>query len=169
MGSQAELMVMGRVGGAYGVHGWLRVRSDSSPANNILLYQPWLLERNQKRFELEVAESRLHGKGLVVKFEGCADRTDALAYVGSEILVPRGVLPKLGSDEYYWSDLIGLEVVTTAGVELGRVDHLLETGANDVLVIRGDGEHLIPFVFPDFINSVDLEQGRILVDWDSSF
>ena len=169
MGSPADLMVMGRVGGAFGVHGWLRIHSDASPVSNLLSYQPWLLDRNAKRFEIEIVESRPHGKGFVVKFAGCKNRTDAQAYVGSQILVSKEVLPKLDSDDYYWNDLIGLLVVTSNDVELGRVAHLLETGANDVLVIRGDGEHLIPFVFPEFIKGVDLEGGRIVVDWDPSF
>ena len=160
---------MGRVGAAYGVHGWLKIHSDAIPADNILHYQPWKLALNRQTFERQILDSRAHGLGLVVKFEGCVGREEAQTLVGAEILVRRDALPTLDSDEYYWRDLIGLKVTTTQAMELGVVEQLLETGANDVLVVRGEREHLVPFVVPDYVKEVDLERGAILVEWDPSF
>ena len=97
------------------------------------------------------------------------DRDVVEAMRGTEIFVPRSALPPPNADEYYWVDLEGLVVSTVEGAELGTVSHLFSTGANDVLVVRGDRERLVPFVQPDFIRSVDFEANRIVVDWDPDF
>jgi len=83
--------------------------------------------------------------------------------------VPRSALPAAGEDEYYWSDLEGLRVETLEGVDLGTVDHLIETGANDVLIVRGDRERLIPFLRPSVVREIDLVAARIRVAWDPDF
>ena len=112
---------------------------------------------------------RLHGKGLVVQLAGCADRDQAATFAGAEIAIPRSALAELDADEYYWADLVGLEVVTTAGEALGTVDHLIETGANDVLVVRGDRERLIPFTPGHAVVAVELEKRRLTVALDPAF
>ena len=89
--------------------------------------------------------------------------------MGREIAVERDQLPELANDEYYWTDLEGLQVRTCAGVTLGRVDHLLATGANDVLVVQGEREHLIPFVLGSVVKAVHLSDGWMEVDWDPDF
>jgi 16S rRNA processing protein RimM len=93
----------------------------------------------------------------------------AEALRGTEILVPREALPPPAPGEYYWVDLEGLRVVNVDGTDFGTVSHLFSTGANDVLVARGDRERLIPFVDPDYVRSVDFEAGVVTVDWDPEF
>lgn len=116
-----------------------------------------------------VMESQRHRKGLIVRLQGCEDRDLAQALVGADIAVHRNQLPSPEPDEFYWADLEGLSVETTAGVPLGVVDHLLATGANDVLVVRGERERLIPFVWDRVIRELDFERARLCVDWDPNF
>ena len=116
-----------------------------------------------------LAEGSGHGKGVIARLENCSDRDQALALMGFEIGICRDQLPGTAPGEYYWTDLQGLEVVTLQGEPLGRVDHLIETGAHDVLVVTGDRERLIPFVLQQVVISVDLEAGVIRVDWDKDF
>ena len=119
---------------------------------------------------MEGCRGRAHGKGLVDELPGVADRDAAAALVGTEIWVARSALPKAKPGEYYWSDLEGLEVVTTEGVSLGKVSHLVATGANDVLVVKDAmRERLIPFLIGQFVTDVDLDAGRLAVDWDPEF
>jgi 16S rRNA processing protein RimM len=162
-------LLMGRIAAPYGVRGWVRVAAFTAVAENLLAYTPWFLKRDGRWQAVEVLAGRQHGTGLVVQLAGCADRDAAAALSGTDIGVYRSQLPAPGADEYYWSDLVGLQVVTRAGVHLGVVDHLIETGANDVLVVRGERVRLVPFVRQQVIQSVDLEAGEIRVDWDPDF
>jgi 16S rRNA processing protein RimM len=158
-------LVVGRFGGAYGVKGWLRVVSFTDPVTNLIRYRPWLLRRDGDWATVNVSACRAHGAGLVAKVEGIDDRSAAERLSGGEIGVPEDVLPSLGADEYYWKDLIGMTVVTTDGTPLGQVSALMETGANDVLVVATDeGEVLIPFVSA-VVGHVDAATRRIVVDW----
>lgn len=159
---------LGRITGVYGVRGWVKVYSDTVPVTNILDYPRWHLEQNGRREERGLLEGRPHGKGIVARLEGCNDRDQALLLIGAQIAVPRGELPEPTADQYYWADLEGLQVVTLEGVELGRIDHLFGTGANDVMVVRGERERLLPFI-DTVVCAVDLEQGRLTVDWDPGF
>mgnify|MGYP002662891353 CR=1 FL=1 len=109
------------------------------------------------------------GKGLIAILPGVEDRDAAEALRGTEVLVPRSALPPPAPGEYYWVDLEGLRVVNVEGVALGTVSHLFSTGANDVLVAKGERERMIPFVQPDYIRSVDFETGVVTVDWDADF
>jgi len=145
------------------------VFSYTEPRDNIVNYQPWYLKRQGEWEQRDLAEGRRHGKGVVARLQGCDDRDAAVLLIGADIGVRRDQLPPAPSGEYYWSDLQGLEVLTLGGESLGRVDHLLETGANDVLVVRGERERLIPFVAGQIVHEVDLERGRIRVDWDKDF
>ena len=162
-------VVLGEFAGVYGVKGWLRIRSYTQPIENILDYATWLIGGGADWEETELAEGRPHGNGLIARIAGIDDRDVAARLVGQQIAVPRDALPAVGEDEYYWSDLEGLRVETIAGVVLGDVDHLIETGANDVIVVRGDRERLIPFVRPEVVREVDLGAKRIRVDWDPDF
>lgn len=158
---------MGRVVGVYGVRGWVRVFSYTRPRAGILSYACWWLKREEEWRMLRVVAGRTHGKGLLAALEGVADRDGARALIGADIAVERKDLPALPSGQYYWCDLVGLEVVTTAGAILGRVASLAETGAHDVLVVRGEQEYLIPLVFGTYIKNVDLAKGAIRVDWEA--
>ena len=158
-------VTLGRVSGVFGVKGWLKVHSYTEPRDNIARFGVWTLRLNGGERLFEVAEGQGHGGNVVAKLHGIDDPEQAREWVGAEIVVERERLPKAGADEFYWTDLEGLEVRTTAGIALGRVDHLLATGANDVLVVRGAAERLIPFVVGAVVKQVDLAAGRIVVDW----
>lgn len=162
-------VVIGRISGLYGVRGWLRVFSYTEPRENIVDYSPWLIQSDGQWRPVEVEDGRAQGKGVVVKLAGCDDRDTAARYLGLDIAVNRDQLGELEPGEYYWADLEGLRVVTCDGVELGCVDHLFATGANDVMVVRGDRERLIPFVQGDVIRSIDLQGGVMEIDWDPDF
>jgi len=164
-----NLVVVGRVAGLYGVRGWIKVLSYTEPRKNILGYRPWYLERADVIEQIDLAAGREQGKGLVAQVAGIEDRDVAAGLIGANILVNRDLFAQTGSNEYYWRDLVGLRVVTIEGVTLGVVDSLLETGANDVLVLQGDRRRLIPFVMDDIVKRVDLDAATIVVDWDPEF
>jgi 16S rRNA processing protein RimM len=167
--SKDELLVMGQIASPFGVKGWVRVNAYTAMADNLLDYSPWYLNLQGGWQATEPVAGRPHGKGLVVQLKECHDRDAAAALTGTDIGVYRSQLPPAGADEYYWSDLIGLQVVTREGQVLGVVDHLFETGANDVLVVKGEQEYLVPFIKEQVIESVDLESRIIRVDWDPDF
>ena len=133
----------------------------------ILQYQPWLLGEDRK--PVTIVDGRKQGKGIAALLPGFENREQAVSLVGLQLFVGRDQLPETDEDEYYWSDLEGLEVKTTNGELLGRVERLMETGAHDVLVIRGNREHLVPFIQGQYVTRVDLEDGMIEVDWDPEF
>ncbi|RFA30868.1 ribosome maturation factor RimM [Alkalilimnicola ehrlichii] len=167
---QSQLLTVGRISGLYGVRGWVRIFSYTEPRERILEYVDWHLRSQDGWREVELAEGRRHGKGIVARIEGVDDREQARALIGSDIGVSREQLPALEPGEYYWVDLEGLQVETESGHALGVVDYLFETGANDVLVVKGeDRERLLPFVLDQVVKRVDLESGLILVDWDPEF
>lgn len=164
-------ILVGRVVGAFGVRGEVKLESWTEPRSAIFGYRPWILRdaRGNER-ELTTVRGRQVGKGLSAEIPGVDDREAAEAMRGVEVFVARSALPKPAEGEFYWSDLEGLAVETVDGVPLGAVSHLFATGANDVLVARdGDRERMIPFVRPRFITDIDLEAGRITVDWDTDF
>lgn len=165
-----QLIVVGTIVGLYGVRGWVRVMSHTQPRDNMLRYGQWHLGRNGNWRPAELEEGKVHGKGLVIKLQECSDRELARQLIGTEIAVPRSELEPAKDGEYYWADLIGLRVETVEGQPLGVVSHLLETGANDVLVAQADDrERLIPFVTGQVVKQVDLAAGLIQVDWDPDF
>ncbi|WP_374087908.1 ribosome maturation factor RimM [Methylomicrobium lacus] len=160
---------VGKISGVFGIKGWLKIFSYTSPKENILNYSPWLLTKKGETKTIEIVEGHLQGGGIIAQIKGVNDRSQAEALVGWDIFIRREQLPATSEGEYYWSDLIGLEVVTTDGVVLGVVDNLLETGANDVLIVKGERERAVPFIKGQVIVKVDREGGRIVVDWDPEF
>lgn len=164
-----RLIIIGRIAGVHGVKGWMKIRSHTAPRENILTYPLWRVRQAGQWREMALVEGRPQGKGVVASLEGIDDREQARAFMGSDIAVPRNELPPLPEDEYYWADLEGLRVITVDGVDLGRVDHLIETGANDVMIVRGDRERLIPMVVGQYVTRVDLNAGLMEVDWDPDF
>ena len=159
---------LGHVSGLFGVKGWIKVFSHTEPTGNILNYSPWYLQLDGCWQAFKLKQGKVHGKGIIAQLESCSDRDEAARLVGAVIAVDRSQLEELPEHEFYWSDLVGLQVVTEQGDELGKVDRLFETGANDVLVIKTkDGqEHLIPYVYGDVVTAVDLAAGRMQVDWE---
>jgi 16S rRNA processing protein RimM len=165
--SADKQIALGYISAVHGIKGWVKVHSWTRPMEAILEYQPWLLGEDKR--PVKIIDGRKQGKGLAALLPGFEDREQAATLVGLQIFVRRDQLPATAADEYYWSDLEGLEVHTTKGEVLGRVERLMETGANDVLVIRGEREHLVPFIQGQYITRVDLEDGLIEVDWDPEF
>jgi 16S rRNA processing protein RimM len=164
-------ILLGRVLGAFGVRGEAKLESWTEPRAAIFRYQPWVLRSPQGvERELHGVRGRESGKYLVATFPDVTDRDAVEAMHGTEIFIPRSVLPPPKPGEYYWVDLEGLRVVNLEGVPLGRVSHLFSTGANDVLVARDDErERLIPFVQPQYVTAVDFDAGVVTVDWDPEF
>ena len=159
----SDLIVVGQVGAAFGVKGWLHVKSYAQPAENLLGYKPWYIRGNQ----VEIREFKPHGDAFVVRLTGVNDREAAQIWKGRKIEVSRSILPAIDEGEFYWHDLIGLKVVNPQGLELGQVSSLLETGSNDVLVVKTKekrDELLIPFI-KDTIGEIDLKTGVLVADW----
>ena len=165
----SDWVVLGRVSGLFGLQGWVRVFSHTEPRHGIIHYDPIFLRRQGEWRPFKIDAGRAHGAGVVVKFAGCDDRDQAALLIQSDIAVQRDQLPPPKPGEYYWADLEGLRVVTLDGAELGVVDHLFATGANDVLAVRGDRERLLPFVKGQVVVEIDLEQRLMRVDWDPDF
>lgn len=162
-------IVVGRIAGHYGVKGWVKVNSYTEPREKIFDYRPWYLEHDGVARQIEIVGCRAQGKGLIVQFAGMADRETAADLIGMNILVERNALGETDEGQYYWHDLVGLRVVTVDGCDLGHVESLLATGANDVLVLRGERRRLIPFVVDEYVKRVDLTAATITVDWDPAF
>ncbi|WP_442497514.1 ribosome maturation factor RimM [Methylobacter sp. sgz302048] len=160
---------VGRISGVFGVKGWLKVFSFTDPRENILSYSPWLLKKGSEIKQLDVIDGALHGKAVIAQLDGIIDREQAAGLIGWDIFITHNQLPETTEGEYYWSDLIGLKVETVEGVQLGVVDSLLETGANDVLVVQGERERAIPFLQGEIIIDIDLDTGTMIVDWDPEF
>lgn len=170
----SDHLVIGRIGGVYGVRGWVRIHSFTEPMENLLGYDNWMIRRKGQWLPIVIDTGRRHGKGLIAHLEGVDDRTEAELLKGSEIAIPRAGLPELEEGEYYWHQLEGLQV-WSSGEWLGRIDQMMETGSNDVMVIkpcagsRDDRERLVPWLPGSVVQDIDLESGRIEVDWDPEF
>jgi 16S rRNA processing protein RimM len=170
-----EMLSLGRISAAYGIKGWIKVYSFTDPIDNITSYNPWYLKRSIGWEEFAVLESRRQGKGIVVRLANCETRDDAEGFIGTEIAVPASELVELDDGEFYWNQLQGLVVINTENKRFGVVHDLLETGANDVLVVQADAasideqERLVPYVMDQVIKSIDLESGEIIIDWDASW
>ena len=183
-----EFTTLGKIGAAHGIKGWVRLISYTDPADNILSYRHFFLTektipgsqaatetRELEREQIEIDESRTQGKHFVGHIKGCDDREQASVYTGRELQVKKSILPALDTEEYYWFQLEGLAVNNLQGEALGLVDHLIETGANDVLVVRASEEsidreeRLIPFVRDKVVKSIDLEGGALQVDWEKDY
>lgn len=164
-----DLISVGKVSGVFGVKGWVKIYSYTEIRENILSYSPWTLRKGKESKTVEVIEGRRHGKTVVACLKDLDDRDKAAELNGWEILINADQLPKVRQGEYYWADLIGLHVKTVSGVDIGSVEQMLETGANDVVVVKGERERLIPFLQGQTIIDIDLVSGEMLVDWDPDF
>jgi 16S rRNA processing protein RimM len=162
----ARRVILGRIGAPFGVLGWAKVNSFSEQPKTLLQYTHWQLGQRGAWRAVRVLDARIHGEHLIARLDGCADRDAASRLTGADVAVFRDQLPQLAEGEYYWTDLEGLRVVRLDGEVLGLVESLLATGANDVLVVRGDRERLIPFLLGTVVIEVDLEGGVLRVDWD---
>jgi 16S rRNA processing protein RimM len=164
---ERKTVVLGYVAAAHGINGWVRIHSLTEPREAIFEYQPWLLGDSLQ--EVRLRQGQKHGNRLIALLEGADDRDQAEALVHRQIAVYRDQFPALAADEYYWTDLLGLSVRLENGRVLGTIANMLSTGANDVLVVRGERERLIPFVPGQYVKRVDLDARTVIVDWDPDF
>ena len=170
MSDNERRILLGRIVGAFGIRGQIKIESWTEPRDAIFRYQPWILRDalgNERQFD--GARGKESGKHLVATCPEVTDRDVVEAMRGTDIYVLRSALPPPKAGEFYWIDLEGFRVVNVDGVDFGTVSHLFSTGANDVLFVRGDRERMVPFVEPDFVKSIDFEGGLITVDWDPDF
>ena len=168
MSQHDDLICVGHILGAQGLKGWVRVFSNTSPRENIVSYGPWYVEQGNE-IEVMSVTGRLQGKNVVARLEGIDDRTRADELTGCRIFIKPEQLPRLDAGEYYWSDLVGLSVETLEGDPLGEVASMMETGADDVMVLKGERERLIPFVMDQIVREVDLVNRRLVVDWSPEY
>lgn len=165
---------MGRIVAPYGIYGWLKVHPDTETLDSLFDYPAWWLGRGGQWQKFVVEAAKVHGNTLLVKLQGVSDRDAAFAFKGQQVSVPRDQLPETDENEYYWSDLIGLQVTNQQRVALGEVVDVFETGANDVLVVKqaedqqAARERLLPFV-AQVVLEVNLAAKTMLVDWDPEF
>ena len=182
MGRDTAYIVVGKIGAPHGVRGWVKIHSFTEPPDNLFEYSPWYLSAGKVSATkassskpatqwraVDFAEAREQGKGFIARFEGCNDRDAAALLTGQEIAVRREQLPELEEGQYYWIDLEGLEVKTLEGQSLGVLDHMMDTGANDVMVVKGERERLIPYVMGPIVKEVDIAAGFIRVDWSPDY
>ncbi|MCW8347809.1 MULTISPECIES: ribosome maturation factor RimM [Vibrio] len=176
MSNQSERIVVGKLGSTYGIRGWLKVFSYTDDPENLFDYSPWYINQKGKWVEVKVESWKRHNKGMVCKLEGLEVREEAHLLTNFEIAIDPAVLPELSEDEFYWRELFGMKVFTTKGYDLGEVTDMLETGSNDVLVVKanlkdafGQKERLVPYLEEQVIKNVDREARRIEVDWDPGF
>jgi 16S rRNA processing protein RimM len=169
-----DLIVIGKIVSVHGVRGDVKIYSFTDPIDNLLEYRRWTLRRGDEVKQVELVKGRLQGKILVATLKGLTDREEARAYADFEICIPRSELPQLTGDDYYWYQLQGLTIINQLEQVLGRVDHLLETGANDVMVVKpfdgslDDRERLLPYT-DQCVLKIDLEAGEMRVEWDADF
>jgi 16S rRNA processing protein RimM len=167
--------IVGKITSVYGVKGWVKVTSYTEPKENIFGYSGWILRKDGVDLSVSSVTGKAHGKGLIAYIDGFNDRDKASKLCGAMITVDRDSFPALDAGEYYWYQLEGLEVENMDGKLLGKVDHLIETGSNDVLVVKGckgsidSTERLIPYLPGQYVTSVDLAGRKIRVDWDPGF
>jgi len=164
---ERKIVTLGHISGVHGVSGWLKIHSQTDPREAIFEYQPWLVGEQHKA--VRITEGKRHGKHLIALLEDVNDRDQAESLVKQQIAVFRDQFPDLPEMEFYWADLIGLAVKVQDGTDLGTIRNMLATGANDVMVVQGERERLIPFVQDRYVKQVDLEQGLVIVDWDPDF
>ncbi len=170
----SEYLVAGKITGSYGIKGWVKIHSYTEPLENFLGFDSWMLRRRGTLEPITFSTGKRHGKGLIAHIEGVDDRDLAETFKGLEVAVESSMLPPLAQGEYYWRQLQGLQVWCQEEQKrelLGTVDYLIETGANDVLVVKAcegsldDRERLIPYVPGDVVTRVDLEAGTLEVNW----
>jgi 16S rRNA processing protein RimM len=170
-----ELVSLGRIGSPYGVKGWFKLVSHTQPRENILTYRHFTGILNGVGRALEMDEAKAHGKGLIAHMVGLDTPEDVRLITGMDLMVPLSDLPELDADDFYWHQLSGLKVINSAGQMLGKIDCLMETGANDVMIVKpcegslDKHQRLIPWLPDQVILKVDLENDRVLVAWEADY
>lgn len=167
--TQRQWVAMGYIKGVFGVKGWVKIHTDTEYTDSLLDFPQWQLSKDGQIQTVTIAESKINGDELLVRFEGIADRNAAALLRGYIIEIDRSSFADTEDDEYYWADLVGLTVINREQLNLGTISSLMDTGAHDVLVVDGDfGRKLIPFV-AQYIDEVNIPQKKICVDWGSDY
>ncbi|NKF50964.1 ribosome maturation factor RimM [Shewanella sp. WXL01] len=176
MSDNQQPIVLGKLGASHGIKGWLKITAYTDSVEGIFDYSPWLIKDQGEWREVKVLQWKPQGKAIIAQLDGVTDREQAQMLTNSEIGIMPEQMQELADDEFYWRDLIGCEVVNTKGYNMGKVDQIVETGSNDVLLVKanakdafGKAERMIPFVTEQFITAVDLQSKQITVDWDPDF
>ena len=158
---------LGKITGVHGIKGWLKIQSFSSPPENILNYSQWIINNQGEEDFYSLEQGRKQNNKIVVKLEKIEDRNTAESLINSKIQILRSDLPKLSNENYYWSDLEGLSVLSSEDKVIGKIESLIETGANDVIVIitSKDERVLVPFVMHEIVKEVNVELNYIKIDW----
>ncbi|MCC2615183.1 ribosome maturation factor RimM [Aestuariibacter halophilus] len=174
MSQASDTVVIGKIGAPYGVKGWVKINSYTDQREGVFDYSPWLVGENGQEYRVD--HWKTHSKSVVAKLEGVDNRDQADSLKNLDIAIKASQLPQLADDEYYWRDLVGMQVVTENGYDLGVVKDMFETGANDVMLVKaksndafGQKERMLPFLFDQVIKHVDKQQKVIKVDWDPGF
>ena len=166
--SNNKRLLIGQINGLFGVQGWVKLFSYAYPRKNILSYQPWHIKVDGVWTTLDIVKGREQGKTIVAQLKDVDDREDSRRYIGVELYIEKSQLPQLAQGEYYWDELTGLEVINNQGIVLGTISYMIDTGANNVMVVNGKKEHWVPYIEP-FLISIDMDKRQILVDWDEDF
>jgi 16S rRNA processing protein RimM len=161
------MVVMGRVRAPHGVKGWVKIQPFTQEADGLLHYPDLWLDHQGKWQPHRIAECAMHGSMIIARLEGISDREAAAGLRGRDVAVPRTAMPENREGEFYWDDLLGLEVVNRGRGRIGHIAKLLETGANTVLVVQGEEQLLVPFI-EGVIVSVDLKTRQLTVDWEAN-
>jgi 16S rRNA processing protein RimM len=174
MSQASDIVILGKIGVPYGVKGWVKITSYTDDIEGIFNYSPWFVGEDGKEYKVD--HWRTHNKGVVAKLIGVESRDDAEVIKNLDISIKAEQLPQLADDEFYWRELVGMQVVTEQGYDLGVVKELFETGANDVMLVKanandafGQKERMLPYLFDQVIKQVDKETRTIKVDWDPGF
>lgn len=164
-------ITLGKIGRAHGLKGEVFVQSYTEPTTNIESYSPIYILINNEWRPVKLEKLRANGDKIVIQLDISKSRSRAESLTHCLLGIPKDQLPKLNNpSEFYWADLIGLKVFTSEQVALGTVIEMMETGSNDVIVIKGkDKKHLVPFILEEYVLGIDLEQQKIIVDWDPEF
>ena len=176
MSLASDTLVIGIIGAPYGVKGWVKITSHTHDLDGVFAYTPWLLGQVEESKDYVVDQWRTHNKGLVAKLVGVDDRDDAEGIKNLEISIKAEMLPELDDSDVYWRELVGMQVVTDKGYNLGVIKELFETGANDVLLVKanlndafGQKERMVPYLLEQVIKQVDRQAKTVTVDWDPAF
>lgn len=164
-----QWVIVGQFGKAHGLKGLVRVHSFTLPEDNLLRYPDWYMKTSEGWMKIKVERMQLQGRSILAKVTDIDDRDQVAQLTNRQIAVPEDSLPALEAGEHYWFHLIGLQVVNLQGVVLGKVEDLMATGSNDVLVVKGVKEFLIPYLPDQFVFDIDQDNKRIVVDWDENF
>lgn len=168
---QCDFIVIGKFVGVYAVRGWLKILSFTRPKTNIFAYTPWFIKQVRGQWQpVSLQEGKQHGKSLIASLSGVSSREQAMALVGSQIAVSKEQLPVTQKNEFYWHELIGIQVLNVAGELLGVVTDMRETGAHDLLVVeQAKQRYLIPYVLDVYVKEVDINLRVMRVDWQSDW